>query len=367
MLRHVSVEGHVGKHAAEQARHIGGDRQHHVIQLRLHIGRPLHGADNGGELLARGADGDVGAVPGGDLGHQRLGDGGRHLHLLRAVNDDKGHGVGDVAALGGVHGHQGAGLGRQHVAALVHVFQRGVQLLHAALGVLHPGLQLGQGGVPARHGVLVIQLGLIHLQLGGGADVEQGLGVCHIVGGQGHLLIQNALLVLVALDGGLVADAGRVIAGQGAAQIQGTELLARPDCVAGVLIDGGAFGGRGDENDGLVVGANLAGDLVLRGDGPGGNGFYLDGHTGGAGLLHRLVTAAGGQGQGHRQGQHGGQNSLIIHVRNPPISSKRRVPRPSNRCCKTKTGRWPRRRPFPPPRAARPGRPAGRSGRWCPG
>ena len=169
------MEGHVGEHTGEQARHIGGDAQRDGVQLGLHVGRPLHGADGGGEGLVDGADIDVGGVTGGQLGHQRLRHGDHDLHLVRAVDDGHGHGGGDKAVLHGVHSHQCTGDRGDDIALGVHVFQSGGQLLHIGLGTLHPGLQLGQGGVAGGNGALELQLRLVNLHLGGGADLKQSL------------------------------------------------------------------------------------------------------------------------------------------------------------------------------------------------
>lgn len=119
-----------------------------VYSLVWILAGPLHGTDGGGEVFVNGADIYVRFAAGVQLGHQRLGDGDGDLHLVRAVNDRQRHGVGNEAVFHGVHGHQCAGHGGDDVAVRVHVFQRGIQLFQAGFGILDPGLQLGQGGVP---------------------------------------------------------------------------------------------------------------------------------------------------------------------------------------------------------------------------
>ena len=151
---------------------------------------------------------------------------------------------------------------------------------------------------------MIVDVGLVHLQLRGGADLKEGLGVGDIVRCQLDLLVQNGLLILIALDGGVIADPGGVVAGQGAAQVQGAQDVPRLHQVAGLEVHGGALGGTGDQDGGGIVRADLAGDLILRGDGAGGDGLHLDGHAHRAGL-GLVFAAAGGEGQsgGCRQKQ----------------------------------------------------------------
>ena len=337
VLGDVGPEGDVGEHAGEQT---GNLRRHHQgdgVELGLDIGRPLHGADGGGEALARRADADIGQVADGELRHQRLRHGDRHLHLVRPVDHRQGQGVGDEAVLHRVHGHQRPGDGGDDVASGVHVLQSQIQLLQAAFGVLDAGLQLGEGGVPPGHGGAVVQLRLVHLQLGGGADLKEGAGVLHVVRRQLNLFVQNRLLVLIALDGGAVADPGGVVARQGAAQLQGAEDVPRLHQVAGAEVDGGALGGAGNHDGGLVVGGDLPGDLVLRGDGAGKHRLHLNGHSGG-GSLDLLPSAAGGQGQKDRGRQNQRGHAVLSHIRSSRFNSRFRAAPPSSSCYRRKTG-----------------------------
>ena len=165
------MEGHIGEHPGQQTGDLGGDGQGDGVQLRLSVGRLLHGADGGGEALAGGADGDVGLVADVQLGHQGLRHGDLDLHLVHPVDYGHGHRGGDVGVLLGAEADQRAGDGGHHVARAVYIFQHVGQLLHIGLVALHPRLQLGQGAVPGGLGGFQLKLGLVDLQLAGRADL----------------------------------------------------------------------------------------------------------------------------------------------------------------------------------------------------
>ena len=298
------MEGDLGGSAGGQARDLCGNSEGHGVELGLVVGGAVHRADHGSKGLIRRGDIDGGLVPALELGHQGLGDLGGDLHLLRSGDDGNGHGSGGKAALIDIEGSQGAADGGDDVAACVHVVHHGGQLLQAALGALDGGLQLGKGGVHTRHGALIADLGLVHLQLGGGADIKKGLGVGHIVLGQLHLFGKNGLLVVITLDGAVIADPGGVIIGDDGPQVQRGDLLALFHGVSGVFINGGALGGGAHHNGLLVFGAELAHHRIFRGDGIGGDLHHLHGDTGGLLLLRGgLLLGTAGQAHGHGHGQ----------------------------------------------------------------
>ena len=179
------------------------------------------------------------------------------------------------------------------------MLQHRVQLLHVGLIALHPGLQLGQGGGPLGPGGVQAQLRLVNLQLGGGPNLKQGFQVVDVFLRQRNLFVENGLLVLVSLQGGVVADAGRAVGGQGAGHVQGAQLLPGGNGVPHLHVDGGTLGLCRDKHRLLPVGDHPAGYLVFGGDGVHLHLLHLHGHAGGGvplrgdrGLPARL---AGGQ------------------------------------------------------------------------
>ena len=246
-----------------------------------------------------------------ELGDERLRDGGGDLHVAGRIDRDDGHGGGDVGVLRGREGGDGARDGREDVAVAVDVDEGALELLEGALGVLHADPKLAQGGVGRGAGVVAGELGVVHLQLGGGADGEERLGVRDVLLRQGELLLEHGGLVGIALLRGLIAHPGGLIAGPGRGHVEGADDLPGDDGVADLDGHVGAAGGDGDEDRLLVAGGDLAGDAVLRGDGAARDGGGLAGD--GVRLSGRFLLAAGGEGEEQAEG--GGEDQdAFLHV-----------------------------------------------------
>ena len=260
------------------------------------------------QLGIQGADGHIHLVPLGQLGHQGLRDGDGNLQPVHPVDDGHRRRGPHIAALRRVQRENGARDGGDHIAPAVHILQRGGQLLHIGFVALHPGLQLGQGSGPLGLSGLEGELRLVNLQLGGGPDLKQGLQVVDVFLRQRDLFVENGLLVLVALQGGVVADAGRAVGGQGAGHVQGTQGLAGGYRIPYLHKEGGALG-LGRHKDGLLpVSDHPARHLVFGGDGVGIHLLNLNGHAGGRVRL-RAVSALFGLAGGKAQHQGGGQDN----------------------------------------------------------
>jgi hypothetical protein len=161
--------------------------------------------------------------------------------------------------------------------------------------------------------------GLVNFQLGGGADLEEGLQVVDVFLIEADLAFKYRRLVLIALNGGVVADAGGFVGGQGAAQVQGADHVAGSHGVAGLGVYGGALGAGGTMME-ASLSAEILPETVLSAE------MVVSLVTSATCTAVRRgrsplgLTAAGRQAQGQHTGQQRGGNSLEIHKNTGPPS-----------------------------------------------
>ena len=294
----------------------------------LHLELPHLGVDHAADLgdspligLAVVVDGH--RLAGGEGLAHRVGDieGDR---LVAAVGDDKGGGA------------RGGEVVLRHVYRLHHPGDGGGEVVEGelVLGRLHPhlggpnarlgGVQRGPGGLHPGLGGQKGLMGLVHLRLGGGPDLQQGQSVVVVVLGQAQLLLEEGQVgpavvghgAVVALLGAahrglgvLKAQAGALVV-KAAQQVPGGDGVPHRDGhlfhIAGYHGHhaGGALGGDGADVGAL--GAQIAG--------LDGGGLHRDRgvqHR----FLHLLLTAAQGQDQG--AAEQGGSCSIHRRVLHP--------------------------------------------------